>query len=248
VGACAGVRRLLAVSAVLLAVAAPAAAARDRRWLRPVEGPVVRHFRWVPGVYTAGWHRGVTFAAAPGARVLAPCAGRVAFVGPVGTSGRVVSLACRRYRATLVHLGALGVRRGVHAPAGSPVGRAGASGRVQLGARAGDRYVDPLKLIATPPRAPLGPAPAPRPSRPSPVAPVRGPALRPRSVEAPRPAAPPRPSLPLAGWWAPAGAALLLAGVAFGAGRALAGRVRPGRASLPSPATARRTARGRPSG
>src|SRR3954451_25394633 len=78
----------------------PPAAGRTRPWRRPVEGPVARHFRWVPGVYTAGWHRGVTFAASPGTPVLAPCHGRVAFSGTVGSSGRVVALACRRYRAT----------------------------------------------------------------------------------------------------------------------------------------------------
>src|SRR4051812_36244152 len=92
------VRHPLSRTSLLLAFAAfaltglvsPPAAARTRPWRRPVEGPVARHFQWVPGVYTAGWHRGVTFAASPGTPVLAPCPGRVAFTGTVGSSGRVV--------------------------------------------------------------------------------------------------------------------------------------------------------------
>src|SRR6185312_15755146 len=58
-------------------------------WVPPVTGAVVRQFAEPISVYAAG-HRGVDFAAAPGAPVRAANAGTVSFAGDVAGSLHVV--------------------------------------------------------------------------------------------------------------------------------------------------------------
>src|SRR6185437_6620110 len=66
-------------------------------WSRPVAEPVSRPFAMPGSPFLAGRHRGVDFAAPRGSPVGAPCGGRVAVAGRIGTSGGVVTIACGRW-------------------------------------------------------------------------------------------------------------------------------------------------------
>ena len=88
------IRRLvIALLAVALLPVADVAAAT---WRPPVEGAVTRAFDPGSHPFEGGRHRGVDLAAPPGTEVHAPCTGRVAFAGRVGSNGRVVTLRCGR--------------------------------------------------------------------------------------------------------------------------------------------------------
>jgi hypothetical protein len=177
---------LIACAAALLSAAAAAAS-----WRAPVRGPAVRAFDYSPRApFARGSRRGVDIAARRGERVVAPCAGRISFVGSVPRFGPAMSIRCAGTVATLLRVRA--TRRGSVAR-GAEVGRA--AGTVRLGARRADErfgYVDPLSLIgAEPPReVPVGAAPA----RPVPRAPVAAPVARPPA------AAPARGGLPWTAW------------------------------------------------
>ena len=210
--------RLVALVAVLVAAACalPCAPARGTTWARPVLGPVTRAFDVHGSPFAAGQHRGVDLAAPPGAAVGAPCSGRVVVAGRVGATGRVVTVACGPWHASVLPLASVAVRRDAHVHAGRLVGTAAGSGvhaGIHLGVRrASDRfgYVDPLRLLpGAHPWTPVAPpAGRTRPGRRAAApAPVRVPALAPRHA----PAAP-----PVAPWPVWAGAALMLAGAATG--------------------------------
>jgi Peptidase family M23 len=145
-------------------------------WRWPVRGSVVGRFRLTPGApFARGQRRGIDVAAPAGSPVRAACSGRVSFAGALPHQGLAVTVRCGPLAATYLRLGALAVRRGMHASTGQRLGTLGPEGRLRLGARrAGDRrgYVDPLTLLREPaPTAPpvLGPAPRPRRPRPAPV-------------------------------------------------------------------------------
>jgi Peptidase family M23 len=233
-----GVRPLL-LAAILLLAAAPGASAH---WLAPVAGDVSRGFDLGADPFEGGRHRGADFTAAPGARVRAPCAGRVEVAGRVGTSGRVVTLLCGRWRVSVMPLARIEVRRGSHAARGDRLGTAaravGAHRGIHLGVRRdGDRfgYVDPVRLLARdrvapppaigpPPRASRGPRSLPRvDAPPSPRA--HAAASSPGSSPAPAPA-----GTGVAPWPVWAGLVVLLSG-ALGCGGARRARAR--RAALP---------------
>jgi Peptidase family M23 len=206
-------------------------------WRPPVDGTVARLFDLGADPFEAGRHRGVDLAAAPGAAVRAPCAGRVEVAGTVGTSGRVVTLLCGRWRVTHMPLATIAVRRGVAVDRGTLLGTVAPS-REHAGLHLGVRrhgtrfgYVDPLRFLAGTIAAPppvIGRAPPPRSRRPPRLgpAPRAVPALRVASppVTAPTPRAVPAlrfaPSPAAAGsnpgavapWPAWAGLALVLAG------------------------------------
>src|SRR6476646_9602530 len=76
----------------------------------PVDAPIVRPFSYSGSPFARGLHRGLDLAAPPGAPVMAPCAGVVAFAG-----AHVMTLRCGRFRVTLLPV------RGVRARAGSRI-------------------------------------------------------------------------------------------------------------------------------
>ena len=182
-----------------MAALAPTAAARET-WRAPVDGPVTKPFHFGPDPFAPGSHRGADFEARPGATVRAACSGRVVVAGRVGTSGRLVTIACGPWRATHMPLATITVHTGASVHRGAKLGTVAPSSHhagLHLGARrAGDRfgYVDPLTLIGDD-RPPPVPFAAPRAGRRTPHAhPAPRPALappprvaHPRRVPHPRP-------------------------------------------------------------
>jgi Peptidase family M23 len=163
---------------------------------------VARPFAYGADPFRAGWHRGADFRAGPGAIVRAACSGRVAWAGR-----DVVTVRCGAFRVTHLPLARVRVPRGARVRAGARIGTLARSrdhAGLHLGVRrASDRfgYVDPVPLLAAPPR-------------PVPAAPPR--------IVWPRPApprfdAPPRSEVRvLAPWPAWLGLAVLLAGAVGG--------------------------------
>ncbi|MEA2169498.1 MAG: hypothetical protein QOF76_2798 [Solirubrobacteraceae bacterium] len=145
----------------------------------PVPGPIVRPFVYSGSPFAAGLHRGVDFRAEPGAVVVSPCAGRVAWAGSGG-----VTLLCGGRRVTLLPLYGVRVGDGTRVSVGDPVARVALPGPLHLGVRrAGDPfgYLDPERFLRRPgssappmvgpgrrrgpsPRAPAPPAGAPQPA------------------------------------------------------------------------------------
>ncbi len=119
----------------------------------PVAGPVVRGYEAPAGPYGAG-HRGVDLAAATGAPVGAPAAGRVVFAGGVaGTVWASIEVA-PGVVTTLGPLRALAVTSGRRVAAGARLADLApghGSGRhpttLHLGLRIDGAYVDPLPWL-----------------------------------------------------------------------------------------------------
>jgi hypothetical protein len=182
-------RRAVLLTLLALPVSDAAAA-----WRSPVDGPVARGFDVGPDPFEAGLHRGVDLIAPPGTPVRAPCGGPVVVAGRVGTSGRLVTLLCGRWRVTHMPLATIAVRRDATVSRGDVLGTVAAS-RAHAGLHLGVRregtrfgYVDPLRFFGAPHPAPPVPigrrGPRPRITRPPPPArgPVRAPAgVRPRA-------------------------------------------------------------------
>lgn len=158
-------RRFLAVAfacAIALVVARPLVASAG--WPLAGSARVALAFG---AVYSAGeggsaQHRGVDLAAASGARVVAPLAGRVSFAGSVPGvgGGRVtaVTVETAHGKVTLLPLGDVCVSRGSQIAEGDAIGVVAASGdgssadtHLHVGVRRGELYVDPLGVIAPPP-------------------------------------------------------------------------------------------------
>jgi murein DD-endopeptidase MepM/ murein hydrolase activator NlpD len=137
------------------AVSRAAAAAASGRYSPPVPGAVARPFDEPRSRYGAG-HRGVDFAAPPGAPVLAAGDGTVVFAGPVAGTSHVVVAHGGDLRTSYSYLSRVVVRRGARVARGDVVGAAGGTGAghhagiLHLGLRVGDDYVDPMVLFATP--------------------------------------------------------------------------------------------------
>jgi murein DD-endopeptidase MepM/ murein hydrolase activator NlpD len=136
---------------VLLLVAPPVARAAPG-WSRPVDGEVLRPFRYAAGSpFAAEAHRGADLAAPPGTRVVSACPGRVLFAGAVASAGRVVTVACGGRRVTYLPLAGVAVHAGTRVAQGSPIGTVAAGhGGLHLGVRrARDRfaYEDPMPLL-----------------------------------------------------------------------------------------------------
>ena len=147
---------------------AEAAAARDRQEARarpphPDGSPGTAAGRALPvaGRVATGWgdagpggpHRGITFAASPGARVISPCAGRAVYAAPFRSYGLLLIVDCGgEYHFVLAGLDRLDVAAGQRLLAGEPVGLLagpggpGASLYVEL--RRGGRPVDPRPWFA----------------------------------------------------------------------------------------------------
>ncbi len=113
----------------------------------PVAGPVLRAF----GAPAAdGPATGLTFAAAAGAVVASPCAGRVAFAAPFRSYGQLVILECGGgYDLVLAGLGSIGAVPGQHLRPGQPLGRMGGAGRsgLYVELRTNGRPVDPAPFL-----------------------------------------------------------------------------------------------------
>lgn len=102
--------------------AGPAGAAHGGRVL-PVAGQVSREFG---AAGEGGRARGLTFQAAPGARVVSPCGGQVAFAAPFRSYGRLLIVDCGEgYHFVLGGLDRLDVTPGQRVLAGEPVGLLG---------------------------------------------------------------------------------------------------------------------------
>ena len=183
--------------------------------VNPVGGGVAVGFDVGADPFAAGQHRGADLRAAPGAPVRAACGGRVGVAGRVGSSGRLVTVRCGRWRVTHMPLATIGVRAGAVIARGARLGTVGRSddhAGLHLGVRREDRrfgYIDPVPLFAAPPPVPP-PALPRRVHRPRPPIATRTPPT-PRTAPARRVAAA-RPG-GLAPWPAWAGLALVLAGV-----------------------------------
>jgi hypothetical protein len=192
-----------AVIAVVLALLAahPAGAS----WRPPVDGPVTRGFDLGANPYEGGRHRGVDLRVAPGAPIRATCGGPVVVAGQVGTSGRVVTVLCGRWRVTHMPLEYVAVRAGETVREGAALGTVAASGEhtgLHLGVRRdGTRfgYVDPMRFLSksdTPP--PLAVPRSTRPlrfgRRPRPAPLRRVPSRRPVPTTGPAPVTRPVPS------------------------------------------------------
>lgn len=124
-------------------------------WSPPVEGgtgAVVEGFE-LPSTRFGPGHRGADFAAAPGSPVQAVGDGVVVFAGTVAGAIHVVVAHPGGLRTSYSFLAATRVRKGDKVARGQVIGIAGGTGdnhppgRVHLGLRIGDRYVDPLGLF-----------------------------------------------------------------------------------------------------
>jgi len=156
------VRRWVCVSLVGLVVAlgAPAAGAQST-YQAPVDAPVVDVFRPPATPYGPG-NRGIDYGTEPGEAVYASADGVVVFAGRVGLSQHVVVLHDDGIRTSYSFLAEVDVRRGDHLAQGDVVGRAGAE--LHFGARIGDEYLDPARLLTgSPPAVHLVPVDARRP-------------------------------------------------------------------------------------
>ncbi|WP_153505174.1 M23 family metallopeptidase [Cumulibacter manganitolerans] len=142
----------LLVAAAQLLAANPSAAAAGYRW--PLDGapPVMRGFDpppkpWLPG------HRGVDLAAAPGAAVFAAADGTVAFDGSVAGKP-VVSIDHPGGVRTTYEPVVATVRAGQGVTQGQQIGvlqdghpECAADACLHWGARRGEVYLDPLRLL-----------------------------------------------------------------------------------------------------
>ena len=121
----------------------PAAASVSYRW--PVVGRIVDPFR-PPLTRFGPGNRGVEFATDPGAVVWSSAEGVVTFAGSVGGELFVVVRHADGIRTTYGLLASIAVQAGELVGAGERLGTS--NGRVYFGARYGNRYLDPARLIA----------------------------------------------------------------------------------------------------
>jgi septal ring factor EnvC (AmiA/AmiB activator) len=101
----------------------------------------------------AGPHRGLTFAAPPNARIVSPCAGRVAFAAPFRSFGLLLIVDCGAgYHFVLGGLGRLDTAAGQRLLAGEPVGALGGAGdsaSLYVELRRNGQPVDPRPWFAS---------------------------------------------------------------------------------------------------
>ncbi|MEH3035021.1 MAG: peptidoglycan DD-metalloendopeptidase family protein [Sphingomonas adhaesiva] len=113
------------------AAAPPAAVADAPAYRLPVRGRLVTGLGEVSGDGVRA--RGLTFAVAPGAAMVAPAAGRIAYARPFRSYGGVVIVDHGAGWTTLLTgLGTLSVRPGQTVAAGAPIGRAAVNDGAQV--------------------------------------------------------------------------------------------------------------------
>jgi small subunit ribosomal protein S2 len=141
----------LAVAAALVVapvVSAPGVAARPSprpRYVAPVDGPVVDHFRPPPCTWCAG-NRGIDYAVAPGSPVHASAGGVVTFAGAIGADLYVTVTHPDGLRTSYAYLSSIAVATGRRVAQGDVLGTTGPE--LHFGVRRGDVYLDPELLLA----------------------------------------------------------------------------------------------------
>ena len=141
-------RCFLAWAAAVLLLQPSAATAATPGYLRPVRGPIIRHFEPPPTPYAAG-HRGLDMAVPIGTPVVASNAGVVAFAGAVAGELFVSIDHPDGIRTTYSYLAAVSVAKGDVLARGQQValsgpGHAGSTQpHLHFGMRIGDGYLDP---------------------------------------------------------------------------------------------------------
>lgn len=142
---------MTAALALSLVAASPAPAA-SVDFVRPVIGPVVRHFEPPPTPYAAG-HRGIDLAVPTGTTVVSVAAGTVAFAGQVGGTYAVSIDHPDGSRTTYSYLSGVLVSAGDQVAQGTPVAvsgfghGAGAEPALHFGLRRGSEYFDPEPVL-----------------------------------------------------------------------------------------------------
>ncbi len=119
------------------------------RYVWPVSGTIVDPFRPPPHKYGPG-NRGIELATVPRAAVRSPAIGVVTFAGQVGGTLWVVITHADGIRTTIGRLEEILVDVGANVDPGSVIGVSG--GQLYFGARRGDDYIDPLRLLQPDPR------------------------------------------------------------------------------------------------
>ncbi|MEX2556252.1 MAG: M23 family metallopeptidase [Actinomycetota bacterium] len=121
-------------------------------YLRPVKGPIIRHFESPPTPFAAG-HRGIDMAVPIGTKVVASDAGVVAFAGLVATELFVSIDHPDGIRTTYSFLTSVSVKKGDVVTRGQPIASSGpghagsAQPHLHFGARIGETYIDPEPLL-----------------------------------------------------------------------------------------------------
>ncbi len=143
------------VALVLGVTALPASGGAPPAYVPPVDAPVVDGFRPPPSPYAAG-NRGLEYGTAPGTAVRAAAGGVVTFAGLVAGTRHVTVLHADGLRTSYSYLDRVDVVVGQRVEQGDLLGTT--LGRLHLGARVGDAYLDPASLFgARPPRVHLVP-------------------------------------------------------------------------------------------
>ena len=127
--------------------------------VRPVVGPVIRHFEPPPTPFAAG-HRGIDFDVPAGTTVVAAAAGTVAFAGAVGGSISVSIDHPNGLRSTYSFLSAVLVKKGQTVALGQAVARSGPGApgerpNLHFGLKTGETYLDPEPYLVASFRANL---------------------------------------------------------------------------------------------
>lgn len=115
----------------------------------PAGGTIVDPFRPPPHRYGPG-NRGIEMQTVFRAAVRAPAIGVVTFAGPVAGTNWVVIAHADGIRTTLGRLDEVLVTEGMTVDPSTVVGAS--SGQLYFGARAGEEYVDPIRLLQPDPR------------------------------------------------------------------------------------------------
>jgi murein DD-endopeptidase MepM/ murein hydrolase activator NlpD len=128
--------------------------APDGDYVKPVPGPIIRHFEAPPTPYTAG-HRGIDIETPFGTEVVASADGTVHFAGQVGGQLFVSIDHADGIKTTYSFLSVVLVRAGAWVAQGQVIARTGAGhpgeppDHLHFGALRDDAYIDPEPLIVT---------------------------------------------------------------------------------------------------
>jgi murein DD-endopeptidase MepM/ murein hydrolase activator NlpD len=121
-------------------------------YLRPVRGPIIRHFERPATPYSAG-HRGIDLAVPIGTPIVASNAGTVAFAGAVAGQLYISIDHADGIRTTYSYVSLVSVRKGDAVARGQQIGLSGPGDPVSpqpclhFGMRVGDTYLDPEPFL-----------------------------------------------------------------------------------------------------